>query len=370
MEREDEARPLFFGGLAAALIAALFGLFGPHDGSVWRMPQILRAHAEEALVGAGLPALDVRMDGQRAIVQGVVANQGAIDAARRAALTSSGAGGIWSGGVTTADVSDVRVGETASPFTWRVVKDDRRITFYGAAPSPDVRGALLSRARALLPNAEVIDQMAVFGGAPSSHWRDVALDAVTQVSTLSRGEARLNDGNLVVIGEGERAAVARLRAHYDQPLARPFRARADVNVRGEPLPIPELADLDLSNAAANVCETAFQRLMAHNVINFESGSAALDRSSLPLLDNLASVALRCDRFEIEVSGHTDNQGPRDLNLDLSRRRAEAVVSYLETLNVAPERLHAMGYGPDQPIQSNASPQGQAANRRIVFTVRG
>jgi outer membrane protein OmpA-like peptidoglycan-associated protein len=46
--------------------------------------------------------------------------------------------------------------------------------------------------------------------------------------------------------------------------------------------------------------------MEGNVINFATGSATVDPSSRPVLDTLASVALRCDRFNIEVAGHTDN----------------------------------------------------------------
>jgi OmpA-OmpF porin, OOP family len=146
-------------------------------------------------------------------------------------------------------------------------------------------------------------------------------------------------------------------------------AATDLLVSGEPLAIPELSGLSLTDADATVCAQAFQRMMSNNVINFESGSASIDPDSLPLLRNLASVALRCDRFTIEIAGHTDNQGARALNLDLSRRRAENVAAYLENLNVARERLKPIGLGPDQPVASNASLAGQAANRRIVFSVR-
>jgi OOP family OmpA-OmpF porin len=82
------------------------------------------------------------------------------------------------------------------------------------------------------------------------------------------------------------------------------------------------------------------------------------------------VALRCDRFSIEVAGHTDSLGGRDLNMELSARRAEAVAAYLAGQGVARARLSARGYGPDRPRVSNATPEGQAANRRIEFNVAG
>jgi outer membrane protein OmpA-like peptidoglycan-associated protein len=111
-------------------------------------------------------------------------------------------------------------------------------------------------------------------------------------------------------------------------------------------------------------------MMERNVINFAAGSSAIDPSSRAVLDALASVALRCDRFSIEVAGHTDNQGGRELNMDLSRQRADAVAVYLSGQGVARSRLTARGYGPDRPRSSNATPAGQAANRRIEFYVSG
>jgi outer membrane protein OmpA-like peptidoglycan-associated protein len=109
--------------------------------------------------------------------------------------------------------------------------------------------------------------------------------------------------------------------------------------------------------------------MERNVINFASASAQIDASSLRLLDQLASIALRCDSFSIEIAGHTDNVGPREANVDLSNRRARAVGAYLLEQGVSAERLTTVGHGPDEPRQSNATAVGRAANRRIEFTVR-
>jgi len=118
------------------------------------------------------------------------------------------------------------------------------------------------------------------------------------------------------------------------------------------------------------CARAFDRLMERNVINFPSGSATIDPSSRRLLDALASVALRCDRFTIEVAGHTDNSGAPDMNMQLSQARADAVAAYLGEQGVARPRLTARGYGSARPRADNATAAGQAANRRIEFNVSG
>ena len=119
---------------------------------------------------------------------------------------------------------------------------------------------------------------------------------------------------------------------------------------------------------AEACENAFGRLMERNVINFATGDAAIAPSSRQTLNARPPSALRCDRFSIEVAGHTDNVGAREVNMELSRRRADAVAAYLAGQGVARWRLTARGYGPDRPRSSNATETGQAANRRIEFYV--
>jgi OmpA-OmpF porin, OOP family len=70
--------------------------------------------------------------------------------------------------------------------------------------------------------------------------------------------------------------------------------------------------------------------------------------------------LASKRFRIE--GHTDSSGTRALNLDLSKRRAQAVADYLASLGVNSGRLEVRGYGPDKPLarHSASSPE----NRRV------
>jgi OOP family OmpA-OmpF porin len=255
----------------------------------------------------------------------------------------------------------------ASPFTWRVRKQGRVVVLSGSAPSERAREALLAAAAAAFPNAEApVDDMTLAGGAQSANWLAVARDAIAQLGALGSGEARFSDGHIVLIAEGTAATAAAARAHYES-MAAPYSVRVDVAVAGQAGP---LRGLEFGAGDAEACTQAFADLMTQNVIQFETGSAAIDSSSQALLDTLASVALRCDRFSIQASGHTDNQGSRGVNMELSRRRAEAVTAYLAAQGVAADRLSAVGYGPDRPVASNSTEAGQGANRRIEFDVSG
>ena len=58
-----------------------------------------------------------------------------------------------------------------------------------------------------------------------------------------------------------------------------------------------------------------------------------------------------------------------MNLDLSKRRAQAVVGYLNASGIADDRIHAAGYGETRPIAPNDTEEGKALNRRIEFTIQ-
>jgi outer membrane protein OmpA-like peptidoglycan-associated protein len=86
------------------------------------------------------------------------------------------------------------------------------------------------------------------------------------------------------------------------------------------------------------------------------------------LTKLAGILNKYPDTEILIEGHTDSTGTRDFNMDLSRRRAQSVANELAGRQVLVSRLNQMGYGPDQPVASNTSPAGRAANRRVDLAI--
>jgi OmpA-OmpF porin, OOP family len=71
---------------------------------------------------------------------------------------------------------------------------------------------------------------------------------------------------------------------------------------------------------------------------------------------------------IEISGHTDNTGTRQYNLELSQKRANAVFDFLVENGISPKRVISKGYGPDRPVMDNSTEQGKKFNRRIEFAI--
>ncbi len=101
-------------------------------------------------------------------------------------------------------------------------------------------------------------------------------------------------------------------------------------------------------------------------IHFEVDRAKIRLTSLPLLDEAALALVSFASIKMEVQGHTDSDGGSEYNIDLSARRAKAVVEYLVSQGVEPGRLSWVGYGEDRPLYPNNSEEEKEANRRVEF----
>ena len=101
----------------------------------------------------------------------------------------------------------------------------------------------------------------------------------------------------------------------------------------------------------------------------QRGAVVLDFvDQLKPVDRVAAFLIAQPERSVEVGGHTDDSGPAAGNQRLSERRAQSAATYLVSQGVATDRVTAVGYGEDRPIESNATEAGQLANRRVEFVV--
>ncbi|MFZ6014462.1 MAG: OmpA family protein [Bacteroidota bacterium] len=103
-------------------------------------------------------------------------------------------------------------------------------------------------------------------------------------------------------------------------------------------------------------------------IYFDFDKTTLKKESFVELNKVVDFLKENSSVEIEISGHTDNKGSDDYNINLSQGRSQAVVDYLISQGIESFRLTAHGYGETKPIDTNDSDAGRANNRRVEFTV--
>ena len=105
-------------------------------------------------------------------------------------------------------------------------------------------------------------------------------------------------------------------------------------------------------------------------IHFDTDKADIKPGSEPVLQQIATLLKNDPSMKLYVVGHTDNTGTLEHNMDLSKRRAEAVVKVLvEKYGIDKSRLQAFGVGPLAPVATNSTEEGRALNRRVELLER-
>ena len=111
----------------------------------------------------------------------------------------------------------------------------------------------------------------------------------------------------------------------------------------------------------------------HTVVNgilFDTGKSDLKPESEPALQEVVKLLQQNSTLRLYVVGHTDNIGASAANVELSKRRAAAVVGVLASkYGVTANRLESFGNGPFAPIASNATEDGRASNRRVEIVAQ-
>lgn len=103
-------------------------------------------------------------------------------------------------------------------------------------------------------------------------------------------------------------------------------------------------------------------------IEFDFGKDTIRKTSQPVLDKAVATLKEWPSIKIMVSGHTDNFGKPESNLELSKRRAAAVKTYMVAAGLADDRIETEGKGDTDPRADNETEEGRALNRRIEFHI--
>lgn len=228
------------------------------------------------------------------------------------------------------------------------------LTLSGAVPDEATRERIAEAAREALdpPRLQTIeDELTVTDVPAPEGYAEMAARGVETVAACERGEAAFRFERFSLRCEVADADALNVEAVASRP--------------------PELGELGpiivMESEAVESCDNGLALLLGDARIQFAPGSAEINTASSVLLDAIASRARACPG-ELRIEGHTDSTADNEYNVDLSRRRAEAVRAALIDRNVPSGRLVAEGFGEVRPIASNDTVEGRARNRRIEVRV--
>lgn len=210
-----------------------------------------------------------------------------------------------------------------------------------------------------------------------------ALLAASPVMAQSNPAAEHSADDLVCQLSGDCGELGQLEATQDKPVSRGFKLarKVDTNEPASSTVISNSArsrmkaGTEPARMAANDSKPGRNRTISAAAphapvgraslrVTFVTGSAELTeggrREAEKFLAALSAPSLAGKKFRIE--GHTDSVGSRDTNVELSRRRAQALVEYLANQGADASRFNVIGYGPDKPLAGLDPSAG--ANRRV------
>ena len=249
--------------------------------------------------------------------------------------------------------------DAAIPEMVATLSPEGQVQIRGPVISPRAQRTLQTFAYAVFGSEDVYLSTKLQDNLPEG-WMVRSLASLAGLSKLNSGIATVSPNAIDITGlTGRRSAKTDIAQILIDRLGDGAEFELEVTYLEELDPLARM--LNGAECVAEITDLASQ-----NKIKFEPGSATLDGDSRDTVQAIAEVFERCLEAPIEIGGHTDSQGREEMNLNLSKGRAEAVLTALRGARVKLKSLTAEGYGETQPIADNGTAEGREANRRIEF----
>lgn len=247
-----------------------------------------------------------------------------------------------------------------SPATLHARLEQGILTLRGSLPNQTNKTAILQRAHALYgaQSGRVVDQLTVDPNVGPAAWTGFMSQILPVLGQMTEHGSIIIDGRSVVLSgrvDSEQTKAFLLRDMA--PLAQTG-LTLEEHILATPLPpIPP------------VLQHKLNEILSRASIEFDSNTTVMPPRSRATLDRLIVVLRTAPRAIIEIGGHTDKYGASDYNVQLSRRRAEAVRHYFISHGLT-NQFTAVGYGASRPLSVAQTKTGFQRNRRIEIRVKG
>jgi len=247
-----------------------------------------------------------------------------------------------------------------TPATFHARIELGTLTLRGSLPSETSKAAILQRAQELYGTkpGRVVDELAVDPRVGPAAWAGNIPRALPLLRHMMERGSIIIDGRSIVLSgrvDGDRAKTTVLQDIA--PLIQTGLELED-HILAARLPAP-----------SSSLQKQLNEILSHASVEFESNTTTMLPRGRATLDQLIALLRRAPHTAIEIGGHTDKYGEPDYNLQLSRRRAEAVRDYFISHGLTTQ-FTAFGYGASRPLSVAQTRAGFQHNRRIELRVKG
>lgn len=225
-----------------------------------------------------------------------------------------------------------------------------------AQASLDVRGHVASTANGerLLAGIAVETQTEFWRHiALPAYWQQVSADLFAIALLLQSGQAILTRDEIKLSGFVlEHAGIDAQLETFQQSLPDGLRFEANLQALSGQPPVQS-------------CTILRGSLLLDDLL-FDRNSSSIRGGDIARLNQVADFLRRCTLYHLKAVGHADGIGSDRDSRVVSKRRADAVTAYLQSLDVPVDRLTALGEGKTAPVASNATWEGRNLNRRVTL----
>lgn len=334
-------------------------VFGAVNFGTKKVEANLEARAHATLVAAGFTDVEAEADGATVHLSGSISTDQveatAFEAVTRLTGVRAVEGTLWP--VFSGELDDIVVTGDAIVINW----DETSITVEGTVAAEERRVFIVDALSGEFTTVNVESLTILEGLEEESGWLGTTLGLLISLkSTLPQGKMIVDPNGelLVVAGEVEGKDV-----------------RNELNAKvievGEQLgfdvnPAIRVLVIGPTEEEIEELQVDLDALIEGKVVEFETKSFDLTPKGVALLDEILVAIRKAPEVRLKIAGHTDSRGSGEENQQLSEDRAEAVLFYLVTAGELTERFDVIGYGEDDPADTNETKEGRARNRRIVF----
>ncbi|HSQ90632.1 MAG TPA: OmpA family protein [Nitrospiraceae bacterium] len=247
-----------------------------------------------------------------------------------------------------------------TPATLHARLEHGTLTLRGSLPSETSKAAILQRAQELYGKVpgRVVDELAVDPKVGPAAWAGYVPQVLPVLGHMTERGSIIIDGRTIVLSgqvNNDRAKTAVL-----QDIAPLTQAGLQLEDHILAAQFP---------ASSTSLQKKLNEILSHSSIEFDSNATTMTPRSYATLDQLIAQLRHAPRTAVEIGGHTDKYGAPDYNLQLSRRRAEAVRHYFTNHGLT-NQFTAVGYGASRPLSVAQTRTGLQHDRRIELRVKG